>query len=598
MPHEKVRSFAARRLETRMPTAFPSRATITILDALHTAAARTPQAVALEHDGRTCTYAELSTTVSTLARGLHGLGFGARARIALYADKSIRMVGMLLAILRAGCIAVPLNPRLKPAQVHHALRNCAAAGLVVNALRRDELVRHAATAQARVLLIDLVRPETDVALARNGAKRRAGHRADLHWDDCLAAAGDAARGPRTDTDPALLIYTSGSTGLPKGVVVSHRNLVVGAESVGDYLQLRDDDVILGLLPMSFDAGLSQLTTALIAGARLSLHNYASARFVPALCARVGATTITAIPPLWSQLAAVAWGDEALAVRSFATTGGHMPAALLKRLRGTFARARPFLMYGLTEAFRSTYLNPDEIDRRPDSIGKAIPNAEILVLRPNGSLCAPGEAGELVHRGPLVAQGYWNDKARTRERFRPLPKAIAAGTLPEYAVWSGDIVRMDEDGFLYFIGRRDELMKISGYRVSPTEIEKAVMRVDGVHEAVAFGIPDAALGTAPVVALVPKSATFDTAAALVRLARDLPAYMVPTLSVCDALPRTANGKLDRDAARQRYLSAQSAGRDSDRPSDRHSDGHSDRHSDSDSSSDSHSDSESTSAPFSA
>ncbi|SDY57472.1 acyl-CoA ligase (AMP-forming), exosortase A-associated [Lysobacter sp. yr284] len=514
---------------------------ITLLDALRRQARDFPDAIALEHDGQTCGYAQLDRDVGALAAGLRGHGFQAGERIALYHDKSIRMVAMLLAILRAGCIAVPVNPKLKPAQVRHVLRDSGASAVVATALRAAELGRHKALARARVLLTDS-RPPAPAASAAPG----------LYWEDCLAAAAAPPPASPIDADVALLIYTSGSTGLPKGVVVSHRNLVAGAESVVAYLGIDRDEVILGLLPLSFDAGFSQLSTALVAGARLVLHNYASARFVPALCAASKVSLITAIPPLWAQLAAAPWGEHARTLRTIANTGGHMPASLLRSLRAVFAQARPFLMYGLTEAFRSTYLDPAQIDRRPDSIGKAIPNAEILVLRPDGSRCAPGEHGELVHRGALVTLGYWNNRAKTRERFRPLPRSISPGALPEYAVWSGDIVRADEDGYLYFVGRRDELMKISGYRVSPTEIEKALMRFGGIREAVVFGVDDEALGTAPVALLVPQDASFDLAAALAHCKRELAGYMVPRLAVCAALAHSANGKIDRAGSRELYL----------------------------------------------
>ncbi|MEI2429854.1 acyl-CoA ligase (AMP-forming), exosortase A system-associated [Lysobacter yananisis] len=522
---------------------------ITLLDALRRQARDVPDAIALEHDGETCSYARLARDVDALAAGLHGHGFQAGERIALYHDKSIRMVAMLLAILRAGCIAVPVNPKLKPAQVRHVLRDSDASALVATGLRAAELGRHKALGRARTLLTDSRPAAPDVAAAPA-----------LYWEDCLAA--DAAPPPAQpiDADVALLIYTSGSTGLPKGVVLSHRNLVAGAQSVVAYLGIDRDEVILGLLPLSFDAGFSQLSTALVAGARLVLHNYASARFVPALCAASRVSLITAIPPLWAQLAAAPWGEQARTVRTIANTGGHMPASLLRDLRAVFAQARPFLMYGLTEAFRSTYLDPAQIDRRPDSIGKAIPNAEILVLRPDGSRCDPGEHGELVHRGALVALGYWNDRAKTRERFRPLPRSLRRGALPEYAVWSGDIVRADEDGFLYFVGRRDELMKISGYRVSPTEIEKALMRFGGIREAVVFGVDDEALGTAPVALLVPQDPAFDLAAALAHCKRELAGYMVPRLAVCAALAHSANGKIDRAGSRELYLRMQAQAAD--------------------------------------
>ena len=230
------------------------------------------------------------------------------------------------------------------------------------------------------------------------------------------------------------------------------------------------------------------------------------------------------------------------MRYFANTGGKMPAATLERLRHTFPGATPFLMYGLTEAFRSTYLDPAEVSRRPDSIGKAIPDAEILVLRPDGTPCGPGEEGELVHRGPLVALGYWNDPERTAQRFRPLP-GTPDWQAPELAVWSGDTVVADEEGFLYFVGRTDEMIKTSGYRVSPTEVEEAAYQTGLVRDAVALGVPEEGLGHRIVLAVAGEGV--DTAVLLKELRRDLPLFMVPAeVIVRDELPRSPNGKFDR------------------------------------------------------
>jgi acyl-CoA synthetase (AMP-forming)/AMP-acid ligase II len=231
----------------------------------------------------------------------------------------------------------------------------------------------------------------------------------------------------------------------------------------------------------------------------------------------------------------------------------MPLETLTRLRARLPRTRPYLMYGLTEAFRATYLPPEEVDRRPDSIGKAIPNAEVLVLREDGSECAPNEPGELVQRGALVAMGYWNDAEKTAERFRPLP-AQAPGRqhglmLPEIAVFSGDTVRRDEEGFLYFIGRRDEMIKTSGYRVSPTEVEEILYATRLVGECAAFGVPHETLGQS-IVAVVtpPPGGSVDAAALLAECRARMPAYMVPArFEVRDGpLPRNPNGKIDRKA----------------------------------------------------
>jgi acyl-CoA synthetase (AMP-forming)/AMP-acid ligase II len=219
------------------------------------------------------------------------------------------------------------------------------------------------------------------------------------------------------------------------------------------------------------------------------------------------------------------------------------------------------MYGLTEAFRATYLPPEEADRRPDSIGRAIPNAEVLVLREDGSECAPHEPGELVQRGALVALGYWNDPDKTAERFRPLPGGLAGRehglVLPEIAVFSGDTVRRDEAGYLYFVGRRDEMIKTSGYRVSPTEVEEALYATGLVDECAAFGIPHPTLGQAIVALVLPAAGqTVSTETLLAECRNRMPAYMVPQRFELtpDSLPRNPNGKIDRKALAERYATA--------------------------------------------
>jgi acyl-CoA ligase (AMP-forming) (exosortase A-associated) len=376
------------------------------------------------------------------------------------------------------------------------------------------------------------------------------------WFDMMAAP-ERALHRRIDTDVAAILYTSGSTGRPKGVVLSHRNMVAGAKSVASYLHNHTGDTLLAALPLSFDAGFSQLTTAFHVGARVVLLNYLLPRDVLRTMVRERVTGLTAVPPLYIQLSQLEWPaaiDENL--RYFANTGGRMPRETLQLLRAKVPSALPFLMYGLTEAFRSTYLPPAEVDRRPDSIGMAIPNAEILVLREDGSECAADEPGELVHRGALVGQGYWGDAEKTAERYRLLPGREAGLPLPEYAVFSGDTVRRDAAGFLYFIGRRDEMMKTSGYRVSPTEVEEVLYATRRVGECVAFGVDHATLGQViQVIATAPDgSAALDVAALLVECRQRLPAYMVPAGIQARAgpLPRNPNGKIDRKLLSTEWL----------------------------------------------
>jgi acyl-CoA ligase (AMP-forming) (exosortase A-associated) len=343
-------------------------------------------------------------------------------------------------------------------------------------------------------------------------------------------------------------------------------MVAGAKSVASYLENTADDTILSALPLSFDAGFSQLTTAFHVGARVVLLNYLLPRDVVDALEKHRVTGLTAVPPLWIQLSQLAWpGAISAHLRYIANTGGRMPRETLMRLRTQLPNTKPFLMYGLTEAFRSTYLPPSEVDRRPDSIGKAIPNAEILVLRPDGSPCGAGEPGELVHRGALVGMGYWNDPEKTADRYKPLP--VGAGgresgmVLPEMAVFSGDTVRMDEEGFLYFVGRTDEMIKTSGYRVSPTEVEEALYATNLVGEAAAFGVDHPVLGQAiVVVATPPDGRDLDADALLAECRSRLPAYMVPTQVDVrrGTLPRNPNGKIDRKLLAARFLDSQSAG----------------------------------------
>jgi acyl-CoA synthetase (AMP-forming)/AMP-acid ligase II len=274
--------------------------------------------------------------------------------------------------------------------------------------------------------------------------------------------------------------------------------------------------------------------------------------------REGITGLTAVPPLWIQLAQLKWPEPARnSLRYIANTGGRMPRATLDSLRAALPKTLVFLMYGLTESFRSTYLPPSELDRRPDSIGKAIPNAEVLVVRDDGTPCAPGEPGELVHRGALVSLGYWNDPEKTAERFKPAPGQPQGVVIRETAVWSGDTVQKDEEGFLYFISRRDEMIKTSGYRVSPTEVEEVIYATGLIGEAAALGVPHPVLGQAIVVVATPRDGTALEAEELLAQCRQrLPAFMVPARVMVrgGALPRNPNGKIDRKLLSQEMQSA--------------------------------------------
>lgn len=505
---------------------------------LNTASA-TPDAPALKYQQDTRSYAELAGEVAQAARAFLGFGLARRDRVAIYLDKRIETVVSSFAAAAAGCVFVPVNPLLKADQVAYILQDCNVRLLVTSRERLASLAPVLGECgDLRVVLI--CGPEAEPLILPNLTI--------ASWRDAMVSAPTYASHRSIDTDMTAILYTSGSTGRPKGVVLSHRNMVAGAYSVAQYLENHAADRILSALPLSFDAGFSQLTTAFRAGASVVLINYLLPRDVVNACERERITGLTAVPPLWIQLAQFGWPEAARdSLRYFANTGGRMPRATLDALRAALPRSKPYLMYGLTEAFRSTYLPPSEVDRRPDSIGKAIPNAEIMVVREDGSTCAPGEPGELVHRGALVSLGYWNDPEKTAERFKPAPGQPSGLVMPEIAVWSGDTVRLDDDGYIYFISRRDEMIKTSGYRVSPTEVEEAIYSTGLVGEAAALGIPHPTLDQAIVVIVTAKNGGKVEVARLQAECRQrLPTFMVPTeIRVSETpLPRNPNGKIDR------------------------------------------------------
>ena len=509
----------------------------------HSATQR-PQAEALVYGARRLAYAELAGLVRATRDALlaHGLGMG--ERVAVYMEKNVENVAAMFGAAAAGGAFVPVNPLLKPEQVAYILADCNVRVLVTSVDRLRLLGD--ALAQCRDLkLVIAVGAGTPAAVPGVPV---------LGWEAALASGRDAPAPHRViDGDLAAILYTSGSTGKPKGVVLSHRNLVAGAKSVASYLENTPADRLLAVLPLSFDYGLSQLTTAFHAGATAVLINHLLPRDVLHAVVAEKITGLAAVPPLWIQLAPLSWPADCT-LRYLTNSGGAMQRPTLDALRAALPHARPFLMYGLTEAFRSTYLPPEELERRPDSMGKAIPNAEVAVLRPDGSECAPGEPGELVHRGALVSLGYWNDPAKTAERFKPIAPRHYGLPLTELAVWSGDTVRKDEEGFLYFISRNDEMIKTSGYRVSPTEVEEVVYARDQVAEAAALGVRHPALGQAIVVVALPRDGVALTASDLLAaLKPHLPAYMLPQKVVIAeaSLPRNPNGKIDRKLLSTQY-----------------------------------------------
>ncbi|MDK2766709.1 MAG: acyl-CoA ligase (AMP-forming), exosortase A system-associated [Sphingomonas sp.] len=492
------------------------------IDALTTRGA--PDAVALEDRAGTLSYAELEGAVAALAWWLRGQGLEPGDRVATWLPKTRHACVMPLAAARGGFVHVPVNPVLKRAQVAHILADSGARLLLTQGARAGTLEEGDVPAGCRVVF------DADAPLAGEGL----------------------AYSARDPNGLAAILYTSGSTGRPKGVMLSHANLWLGAISVAHYLKVTPDDRVLGVLPLSFDYGQNQLLSTWAAGGRVIPLDYLTARDVIKAMDRHDATTIAGVPPLWTQLLEADWPVEVAAkLKRLTNSGGALTIGMVRGLRARFPQAALYPMYGLTEAFRSTYLDPSLVDAHPESMGRAIPFAEIMVVRSDGTRADPGEAGELVHAGPLVAQGYWQDAERTALRFKPAPAESSYGGM---AVFSGDTVVEGADGLLRFVGRDDEMIKSSGNRISPTEVEEAVLAGGEAREAVALGVPDARLGQAVVVIAVARGEAEAAEAALrERLRRELPAFMQPARYVWrEDLPRNANGKLDRSGLKAEML----------------------------------------------
>lgn len=510
-------------------------------------AINTPDAAAISHRGETLNYSALNSRVSQFSRSLISAELKANDRVAVYLPKRFETVIGLFGTSRAGGVFVPVNPLLKAEQAIYILQDCNVR-ILITAYDRAKLLTEYYNQLPDLHLVIILDGDNKEPLTHS-------HISFTNWNEFTAASNnDLAPHTRIDTDMTAILYTSGSTGKPKGVVLSHRNMATGAKSVAQYLQNTPDDRLLAVLPFSFDYGLSQLTTAFHVGASAVLMDYLFPRDVVKMVAKEQITGLAAVPPLWAQIANIDWPGEARqSLRYFTNSGGAMPKKILDSLRGQLPNTAPYLMYGLTEAFRSSWLPPHEVDKRPDSMGKAIPNAELMVVREDGTPCAPNEPGELVHRGSLVAMGYWNDPEKTAERFKPTPGQLDEIPVTEIAVWSGDTVRMDEEGFLYFVGRKDDMIKTSGYRVSPSEVEEVIYATGLVNEAAALGIPHPALGQGILVAITRNgSDNPDIDNILIACKQHLANFMVPQhIEIIDHMPKNPNGKIDRKQLAQQF-----------------------------------------------
>ncbi|TPE53100.1 AMP-binding protein [Amaricoccus solimangrovi] len=486
--------------------------------------------VALVDPDARITYGALAAEVDRLAGYLKAWRLPPGERVIVHLRKSRAEVAAMLAVAKVGGVVVNVNTQWTAEQLAFVAGDCG----------------------ARVMIVE---PRAAAGLARQGLPGSVmrvlvhGEAPRLPGFDGWADLPPGCVGPevrRLESELAMLIYTSGSTGRPKGVMLSHRNILAGARSVARYLRLGAEERLLGVLPYSFDYGLNQLTTMLLLGGTVVHQPVPLAAEVVATMAREEVTGVAAVPPLWGQIVRLL-GDAPRAfpaLRRVTNSGGKIPLNILDRMPEVFPGADIYLMYGLTEAFRSTFLSPKRFAAKMGAIGRAIPGNEVHVITKDGRLAGPGEQGELVHRGPLVSLGYWGRPDLTAERIRPCP-ALRALIGDEPVVHSGDTVRVDEDGDLWFVSRDDAMIKTSGFRLSPDEVEDLVCRSGMVGDAVAFGVADDHLGQAVHVAVTPLPG-FELAGLMAHCRAVMPGYMVPRRVHVwpEAMPRTSSGKLAR------------------------------------------------------
>ncbi|HHX42544.1 MAG TPA: AMP-binding protein [Chloroflexi bacterium] len=497
-------------------------------DYLERSADRLPDKTALVCGTRRLSYAEIDTMADRLATTLRRAGVCRGDRVVITLPNTPEAVVSLFATLKADAAFVMVNPTTKADKLAYIVQNCRPSALITEAGQAVAVEEaKAACPSVRCHLV-----------VGDGYAEQAA----MSWEDGVAA-GDPKRPARhaIDLDLAALIYTSGSTGRPKGVMATHLNMVTAAISITTYLESRPDDVVLNVLPLSFDYGLYQVLMAARVGATLVLErNVAYPQMLVDRMASEAVTGLPGVPTLFALLLQLSGFERHPLphLRYMTNTGAALPVEHIRRLRAAFPHARLYSMYGLTECKRVSYLPPEEVDRRPRSVGIAIPNTEVWIEDAQGNRLGPGQVGELVVRGAHVTRGYWEDPEATMRTFGP-------GPLPgETVLYTGDLFTMDAEGYLYFVGRQDDIIKTRGEKVSPREVENVLYALPETVEAAVIGVPDPILGQAIKAYIVPRDGSRLTPQDVIRhCRRHLEDHMIPSqITFCATLPKTESGKI--------------------------------------------------------
>lgn len=504
-------------------------------DYLIHSAARLGDKVALVCGPQRLTYGELEARSNALANHLVESGVARGDRVIIFADNTAETAISFWAALKANAVVCLVNPLTKSDKLDYLLNDCLPTALITDK-HLLAVFREPARNCPSLCRLVVTGSIDDAELA--GLPRA------VRWEVAMGADGATAPARRCiDVDLAAIVYTSGSTGDPKGVMLTHRNMTAACTSIASYLDLREDDVILNVLPLAFDYGLYQMIMAFRTGARLVLER--SFAFPAQILALVKAEKVTGLPgvptifAVLSELKSLRDYDLS-SIRYVTNTAAALPIKHILMLRDLFPGARIYSMYGLTECKRCTYLPPEDIERKPLSVGIAIPNTEMWIVDEEGNRVGPEIVGQLVIRGATVMRGYWGKPEATSRKLKP-------GPLPgEFVLYTGDYCRLDADGYLYFVGRGDEIIKSRGEKVAPKEVESALMDIPGVREAAVIGVPDELLGQAvKAFVVIEQGRTIGWKQLQMECQRRLEGFMVPKYIVISPdLPRTNTGKLNK------------------------------------------------------
>lgn len=503
-------------------------------DFLEDSAKRRPDKTALVAGSERYTYRELDAMAGRLAASLVSEGLRKGERVAVLLDNTVEAVVSIFGILKASGVFLMVNPSTKEEKLAYILNNCRASVLVVSSNKLKAVSGACATAPSLKTVYVAGETKEDAVAP---LKKTLGLAVILK----NGAARPLSR--PIDADLATIIYTSGSTGNPKGVMMTHLNMVSAADSITSYLENTEDDIILNTLPLSFDYGLYQVLMSFKVSATVILEKsftYPYKVINTIVAERVtGFPIVPTISAILSQMESLnGQGFERL--RYITNTADALPKSHIEKLRKLFPRTRIFSMYGLTECKRVSYLQPEELDRKPGSVGKAIPNTEAFVVDENGSRVGPGVIGELVVRGSHLMRGYWEMPEETAKRLRP-------GEFPgDTLLYTGDLFRTDEEGYLYFVARKDNIIKSRGEKVSPREVENALYEIDDVMEAAVTGVPDPIFGQAIKAFVVLKGSSALTEKEILGFcSRHLEDHMVPQkIEFVKELPKTDTGKIKK------------------------------------------------------